>query len=134
MFCNEWNMINHTRGKDRGMKNMAERELKRLKRRELLQMLIIQCEETERMQKETDEMRAKMSEIMESYERLKKKLDVKDERLDQKDAKIAELNLEIEKIKMSAFYRKTGASSAGRVVPMFGQTGRPERNTASGEI
>ena len=39
------------------MKNMAERELKRLKRRELLQMLIIQCEEAERMQKEMDEMR-----------------------------------------------------------------------------
>lgn len=76
-----------------------DRELRRLKRRELLEMLLVQCEETERLQKETDQMRAQMAVIMESYERLKKKLDVKDERLNQKDAEIAQLNLEIEELK-----------------------------------
>ena len=160
---------------------MAERELRRLKRRELLEMLLVQCEETERLQKETDQMRAQMSVIMESYERLKKKLDIKDERLNQKDAKIAELSLEIEELKTSgvpgldeadsvaeaarklnevieevqkaaeqyvvnskrnpfeagrasAARRKQGTAGTGQVVSMFGQTGRPERSAASGEI
>ena len=34
---------------------MAERELRRLKRRDLLQMLLTQCEETERLQQEAAE-------------------------------------------------------------------------------
>lgn len=77
---------------------MAEKELRRLKRRDLLQMLLMQCEETERLQQETDEMKEKMDVILESYERLKKKLDVKDERLNQKDAKIAELGCQMEEM------------------------------------
>ena len=36
---------------------MAEKELRKLKRRELLQMLLMQCEETEKLQQETDEMK-----------------------------------------------------------------------------
>ena len=78
---------------------MAEKKLRRLKRRDLLQMLLTQCEETERLQQENDEMRGRMDTILESYERLKKKLDVKDERLNQKDAKIAELKRELETLK-----------------------------------
>ena len=78
---------------------MAERELRRLKRRELLQMLLVQCQETERLQKESDEMKEQLETVMESYGRLKKKLDVKDERLNQKDARIAELSREIEELK-----------------------------------
>lgn len=70
---------------------MADKELRKLSRRELLKMLLIQCEETERLQNETDQMREQMATVMESYERLKQKLNVKDERLNQKDAKIAEL-------------------------------------------
>ncbi len=70
---------------------MATRELHRLKRRDLLKMLLAQCEETERLQQETEEMQEQMKVALENYERLKKKLDVKDERLNQKDSKIAEL-------------------------------------------
>lgn len=62
-------------------------------------MLLVQCEETERLQTELDELKAQMETVMESYERLKKKLDIKDERLNQKDARIAELAGEIEKLK-----------------------------------
>ena len=62
---------------------MAEKELRRLKRRELLQMLLVQCEETERLSQEADEIKQQIDAVMESYERLKKKLDVKDERLNQ---------------------------------------------------
>ena len=49
------------------MSQAENKELRRLKRRELLQMLLIQCEETERLQQETDEMRAQMKTVMESY-------------------------------------------------------------------
>ncbi len=78
---------------------MAERELRRLKRRELLQMLLMQCEETERLSLEAEERNEQMESLLESYERLKKKLDVKDARLNQKDEKIAELKRELEDLK-----------------------------------
>ena len=80
---------------------MADKELKKLKRSELLQMLLIQCEESERLQGELDEITAEHEAMSESYERLKVKLSVKDDRLNQKDAKIAELKKEIEEIKSS---------------------------------
>lgn len=77
---------------------MAEKELRKLNRRELLKLLLIQCEEMDRMQQEYDEMKTKLETFMESYERLKGKLNVKDERLNQKDAKIAELTGRIEEM------------------------------------
>lgn len=80
---------------------MADKELRRLNRRELLQMLIIQCEEAERLQKEADEAKARLKELEESYERLKIKLNIKDERLNQKDEKIMELNGMIEEMQLT---------------------------------
>lgn len=79
---------------------MAEKELRRLKRRELLQMLLIQCEETERLTQEAEELKEQMDVVMESYERLKKKLDIKDQRLNEKDEKIEELKREMAEIKI----------------------------------
>ncbi len=80
---------------------MTDKELRRLNRRELLQMLIVQCEEAERLQKEADAANARLKVLEESYERLKIKLNVKDERLNQKDAKIVELNKKIEEMQMA---------------------------------
>lgn len=80
---------------------MAERALRKLKRRDLLQMLLTQCEETERLQKELDETTAEYAALQEGYERLKDKLNVKDERLNQKDAAIAELKTTIEDMRAS---------------------------------
>lgn len=80
---------------------MTGKELRSLKRRELLKMLLVQCEETERVQGEADEIKKKFDVMSESYERLKKKLDIKDERLNQKDARITELMAELEKLKES---------------------------------
>ena len=60
---------------------MAERELRRLKRRDLLQMLLAQCEETERLQQEAAEWKAQLDTLTESYERLKARLKITDERL-----------------------------------------------------
>lgn len=50
---------------------MAEKELRKLRRRELLKMLLIQCEETERLQRELNEITAEHEVMSESYERLK---------------------------------------------------------------
>lgn len=80
---------------------MADKELRKLNRRELLKMLLVQCEETERLTQESDEIREQFNAMAESYGRLKKKLDLKDARLNQKDAKIAELRQEIEDMKKS---------------------------------
>ena len=80
---------------------MADRELRSLKRRDLLQMLLAQCEETERLQNELDKRTVELENLQEAYERLKDKLNIKDERLNQKDSKIAELEDFIEEIQSS---------------------------------
>ncbi len=64
-------------------------------------MLLVQCEETERVQKELDETTSELEMLQDGYERLKKKLDVKDERLNQKDAIIAKLKSDMEEMKTS---------------------------------
>lgn len=91
--------------------DMAENGLRRLRRRELLQMLIVQCEETERLQQELEETSARLTVLEESYERLKIKLNVKDERLNQKDAAIAELNETIEEMQTSKMIELNEAGS-----------------------
>lgn len=97
---------------------MVKKEWRRLKREDLLQMLLTQCEETEKFENETEklrqeaaEMQGRMDAILESYERLKKKLDVKDERLNQKDAKIAELRRELEELKAEKEAREDRVSA-----------------------
>ena len=109
---------------------MADKELRRLKRRELLQMLLMECEEAERLEQESgrlkeqlDALQEQMAAIMESYERLKKKLDVKDERLNQKDEKIAMLKNEVEEWKSRAMPMPETAghrlaAGAGRIIPI----------------
>ena len=84
---------------------MVDKEFRRLKRKDLLQMLIMQCEETERLQQEVDQTSARLRELEASYERLKVKLDVKDDRLNQKDAKIAELRRIVQKLKTAEIGR-----------------------------
>ena len=66
---------------------MAEKELRKLNRRELLKLLLIQCEEMDRLQLEYNEMKTNLETFMESYERL-----------NQKDTKIAELTEKIEEL------------------------------------
>ena len=80
---------------------MADKELRRLRRRELLKMLLVQCKETERLQRESDEANAALAELTERYERLIGKLNVKDERLNQKDAQISALKGTLEEMKLN---------------------------------
>ncbi|MCI9249495.1 MAG: hypothetical protein HFG99_10210 [Dorea sp.] len=91
---------------------MASKELRKLNRKELLQMLLVQCEETERIQGEMDETNARMAEMEESYERLKIKLNIKDQRLNEKDAQIEELKQTIEDMKTS---REIELAEAGSI-------------------
>lgn len=114
---------------------MADKELRRLKRRELLQMLLMECEEAEQFKQESEGLREQldaiqeqMDTIMESYERLKKKLDVKDARLNQKDEKIAVLKQEVEEWRARAMPQADTAMhrlavNAGRIIPIhYGKT------------
>lgn len=90
---------------------MADKELRKLKRRELLRMLLVQCEETERLQRELNELTREHDVMSESYERLKGKLNVKDERLNQKDAQIASLKSTIEEMKLDRMIELTEAGN-----------------------
>lgn len=90
---------------------MAKSELQKLKRRELLKMLLLQCQETERLEKELSEITAEYETMAESYGRLKEKLNVKDARLNQKDARIRELQNEIEEMKASRVIELEDAGS-----------------------
>lgn len=63
---------------------MTNKELQKLGRRELLQLLLEQAKEAERLGKMLKENDAQLKQLEESYERLR-------ERLDQKDAAIREL-------------------------------------------
>ena len=74
-------------------------------------MLLVQCEETERLQQELDDMQAELEELQRGYERLKKKLDIKDERLNQKDANIAELKQRMEEMQASRLIELNEAGS-----------------------
>lgn len=63
---------------------MTDKEMHKLSRRELLQLLLAQVSETEELKRSVTEKDSKLAELHENYERLRK-------RLDQKDAKIHEL-------------------------------------------
>lgn len=111
---------------------MAEKELKKLNRRELLQMLLVQCEESERLQQELDELQEQFDAMSESYERLKLKLNVKDERLNQKDAAITALEEENEKLAAEIEeLRRTGAAgSAAEAAERIGNIFREAQRAA----
>ncbi len=78
--------------------NMTDKELRRLRRQDLLELLLEQSKEAARFQMESDKKQQELSRILESYERLKGKLDDKDAvieklkgRLDEKDSLIEKL-------------------------------------------
>lgn len=84
---------------------MTDKELQKLGRRELLQLLLDQAKETDRLSKLLRDTEGQLSQMEESYERLR-------ERLDQKDAKIHELQttLQTEREK-----RETDLSEVGSI-------------------
>ena len=77
---------------------MTEKELHRLRRQDLLQLLLSQSKEVAQMSEDMEALEAEKNDLIETNERLKGKLDEKDEqierlkgKLDQKDEQIAML-------------------------------------------
>lgn len=85
---------------------MTNKELQKLGRRELLQLLLEQAKEAERLGKLLKESDERLKQLEETYERLR-------DRLDQKDAQIHEL-----RDKLKAEQEKPGAGMVG--MPRFG--------------
>lgn len=82
---------------------MTEKEFHKLRRRDLLQLLVAQGKENVQLQAEFDETKEELAQLQESYERLKAKLNEKDAsfqesndrlkaKLDEKDASFQESN------------------------------------------
>lgn len=84
---------------------MTDKELRKLRRQDLLELLVEQSKETGRLATELGEKEAELTEAQEGNERLKGKLDEKDalieklkSRLDEKDAQMAEETARSEEI------------------------------------
>lgn len=98
---------------------MTEKELHRLGRKDLLQLLVTQGREALTLQEELDGCHTKNAELDATLTRLKDKLDEKDAlieklkgRLDQKDARIRELEEEMAEWKKS---RRIELEKAGSI-------------------
>lgn len=78
---------------------MTEKELRRLRRQDLLQLLVEQSREAARLQAESDEKSEGLAQLNESYERLKAKLDDKDAQLERLKEKLNEKDALLEKLK-----------------------------------
>lgn len=77
---------------------MTDKELRKLRRQELLELLVAQSKEAARCKTELDKKTEELSGVLENLDRLKEKLNDKDEsiekltgRLDEKDALIEKL-------------------------------------------
>lgn len=68
---------------------MTNKELQKLGRRELLQLLLNQAKETERLTGELAEAQAQLQELNETYERLRERLNHKDERIHELEETLA---------------------------------------------
>lgn len=98
---------------------MTEREFHKLRRRDLLQLLVAQGKENIQIQEELDETSAQLAQAQEGNERLKAKLDEKDAlieklkgRLDQKDVRIKTLRRRMEEWRQS---RRIELDEAGSI-------------------
>lgn len=98
---------------------MTEKELRKLKRRDFLQLLLAQGKDMSAVQTRLDETTEELGQLQATNERLKAKLDEKDElieklkgRLDNKDATISALQQEIEDMKAS---RRIELEKAGSI-------------------
>lgn len=68
---------------------MTSKQLHKLSRRELLQLLLSQSEEAEQLRQELEETRTRLEQTSANYERIR-------QRLDMKDAQLAELRAAVE--------------------------------------
>ena len=78
---------------------MTDKELRRLRRQDLLQLLVEQSKKAARLQTESDEKSEELARLNESCERLKGKLDEKDTQLERLKEKLNEKDVLLEKLK-----------------------------------
>jgi hypothetical protein len=69
---------------------MTTKELQKLGRRELLQLLLNQAKETERLSAELADAQTQLQELTDTYERLRERLNHKDERIHELESTLAE--------------------------------------------
>ncbi len=70
---------------------MTTKELQKLGRRELLQLLLNQAKETERLTTELTETQTQLQELTDTYERLRERLNRKDERIHELETTLEEV-------------------------------------------
>ncbi|MCI8674701.1 MAG: hypothetical protein HFI89_14655 [Lachnospiraceae bacterium] len=78
---------------------MTEKDLRRLRRQDLLQLLVEQSKEAARLQAESEGKSEELAQLNESCERLKGKLDEKDVQLERLKEKLNEKDAVLEKLK-----------------------------------
>lgn len=98
---------------------MTEKELHKLRRQELLQLLLLQVKEAEELRQKQQETEGLLTNLEQDFERLKARLNSKDAqlhklkgRLDKKDTQIRDLRAELEKQKIS---RRIELEEAGSI-------------------
>ena len=84
---------------------MTDKELHKLSRKEILQMLLAQAREAERLSRLLTETEGQLQQLEETYERLR-------DRLDQKDVQIRALR---EKLEAERHRREIGLRDAGSI-------------------
>lgn len=101
------------------MENMTEKEFSKLKRRDLLELLLSQIQEDERLERRGAAMAARITKQEKSLTHLKERLDEKDaqierlkNRLDEKDAQIVVLRDTLERERTS---RRIELNEAGSI-------------------
>lgn len=105
---------------------MTDKELRKLRRSELLEMMIQQKKTVAAVEKELDDTRAELEELKETYERLRKKLDDKDAKIHELRAELAQaldkreiLNGEAESIAQVTERLNEAVLAAGRASTLF---------------
>ncbi len=114
---------------------MTDKELRKLRRQDLLQLLLAQSREVARLQEELEHMNIELKTRQETDERLKRRLDDKDaqlerlkRRLDDKDARLEEMSVEIASLRGAADTRPEDVGSvadmANRIDDIFEEARR----------
>lgn len=105
---------------------MTEKELHRLRRQDLLQLLLLQSKEVTELQTKLTDQIARANALEDSNERIKARLNEKDatithlvKRLNQKDERIAALTGELDELRRASIDEAELASVTKRIVAEY---------------
>ncbi len=113
---------------------MTDKELRKLRRSELLEMMIDQKKAVAAAQEEREKVQRELSELKETYERLRKKLDDKDAKIHELREELAQaldkreiLNGEAESIAQVTARLNEAVEAANRAAALFEDSPRKTR-------